>query len=121
MLSEVLTNTVTAVTPVTRLDDRVSVGARAIVKRSTAGVITLELRRGDGGDPETYPITVHHDDISVPAGVEVVAKISAIDMLAAGTYPRTYQFRIAAFGGVVVARDINVATSPYSEPGIVGP
>lgn len=119
MPTEVLISTASPVTPVTRIDNRVSVGGRALVKRSTPGVITIEIRRGDGGDPETYPNAVEFVDYGpLDAAEEIEAKVAAIDKVGAGTYPRTYQLRIVALGADLSARDIGISTSPYSVPGL---
>jgi hypothetical protein len=41
-------------------------------------------------------------------------------MVGTGSYARTYQLRVVAIGGVddITVLDANLATSPYSEPGI---
>jgi hypothetical protein len=122
--SEFFVETASPVTPVTRIDDRVSVAGRATAKRSGPGLIGIEIRRGDGGDPEVYTATVDWRLFGpVLAGEEIEVHVGAIDMVGTGTFPRTYQLRIAAIGGVdtISARDVNLATSPYSVPGLVGP
>lgn len=122
MASELFLETQTQVTPRLRIGYRVSVGARCLAKRSGPGLIGIEIRRGDGGDPENYTATVDWRLYGpVLAGEEIEVTLGAIDMVGAGDYPRTYQVRVAAIGGVdtISARDANLATSPYSEPGIV--
>lgn len=124
MAAEFFLETQSQVTPRLRIGYRVSVGARCIARRSGAGLIGIEIRRGDGGFPESYPTAV---DFLLygpfDAGEEAEITLAAIDMLGAGSYPRTYQLRVMAIGGVddVSARDVNLATSPYSEPGIAPP
>jgi hypothetical protein len=122
--SEFTLNTGTPVTPVSRIDDRVSVGARCLAKRSGPGLLGIEILRGDGGMPENYTATVDFRLFGpVLAAEEIELTLSAIDMVGTGTYPRTYRLRVAAIGGVdtLAVRDANVGTSPYSVPGIVGP
>lgn len=122
MASELLLTTQSPVTPVLRIGYRVSVGARCLARRSGPGLIGIEIRRGDGGDPENYTATVDSRLYGpVLAGEEIEVTLAAIDLVGTGSYPRTYQVRVAAIGGVddIEARDANIATSPYSEPGIV--
>jgi hypothetical protein len=119
--SEFFIETQSPVTPRLRIGYRVSVGARCVARRSGPGLIGIEIRRGDGGDPETYPAVV---DFLLYGPVlsteEVTLKLGAIDMVGTGSYPRTYQLRVMAIGGVddIFVSDPNLATSPYSQPGI---
>lgn len=122
MASELFLETQSPVTPALRLGYRVSVGARCRARRSGPGLIGIEIRRGDGGNPEAYTATVDSRLYGpVLAGEEIEVTLAAIDLVGTGSYPRTYQVRVAAIGGVddIEARDANIATSPYSEPGIV--
>jgi len=122
--SEVFLETQSPVTPRLRIGYRVSVGARCLAKRSGPGLIGIEIRRGDGGFPEVYTATVDFLLCGpVLAGEEIELTLGAIDMVGTGSYPRTYQLRVAAIGGVdnVNVRDANLATSPYSEPGLLPP
>jgi hypothetical protein len=124
MASEFSLTTKTQVTPRLRIGYRVSVGARCLANRSGPGLIGIEIRRGDGGGPETYPIAVSYLIYGpVDANKEISLELGAIDMLGAGSYPRTYMLRVVAIGGVddVIVRNANIATSPYSEPGIAPP
>jgi hypothetical protein len=119
--SEYLLETQSPVTPRLRIGYRVSVGARCLALRSGPGLLGIEIRRGDGGGPEAYPTTVAYTFFGpVDSGEEITLELGAIDMGDAGSYPRTYQLRVVAVGGVddVIVRDANLATSPYSEPGI---
>jgi hypothetical protein len=84
----------------------------------------IEIRRGNGGAPEAYTATVDWRVFGpVLAGEEIELYLAAIDMAGAGSYPRTYQLRVVAIGGVdlVNVRDANIGTSPYSEPGLLPP
>jgi hypothetical protein len=122
--SEIKIETQSPVTPIRRLTHRVSVGARCLAKRSGPGLLVIEIRRGDGGAPEAYPGVVEERVFGpVLAGEEIELKLAAIDMVGAGSYPRTYQLRVVAVGGVdnVNVRDANLATSPYSAPGLAPP
>jgi hypothetical protein len=122
--AEVFLETQSPVTPRLRIGYRVSVGARCLAKRSGPGLLGIEIRRGDGGIVETYPATVDFLLFGpVLAGEEIELKLGAIDMVGTGSYPRTYQLRVRAIGGVddVSIRDANLATSPYSQPGILPP
>jgi hypothetical protein len=124
MASEFELVTQTQVTPRLRIGYRVSVGARCLARRSGPGLIGIEIRRGDGAGPETYPFAVDYLIYGpVLAGEELELKLGAIDMIGAGSYPRTYKLRVLAIGGVddLTVRDANIATSPYSEPGLVPP
>ena len=124
MASEFALNTVTKVTPRLRIGYRVSVGARCLAKRSTPGLIGIEIRRGDGGNPETYPTTVASLLYGpLLADEEIRLTLGAIDLLDAGDLPRSYLLRVVAVGGVddLEVRDVNIATSPYSEPGLLPP
>lgn len=124
MPAEFFLETQTAVTPRLRIGYRVSVGARCLAKRSGPGLIGIEIRRGDGAPVETYPFAVDFRLYGpVLAAEEIEVLLGAIDMVGAGSYPRTYQLRVMAIGGVddISARDVNLATSPYSEPGIAPP
>jgi hypothetical protein len=122
---EFFIETQTNVTPELRIGYRVSVGARCLAQRlATAGLIGIEIRRGDGEPVEAYTATV---DFRIygpfDAGEEVEISLAAIDMVGTGSYPRTYQLRVAVVGGVdsISVRDANLATSPYSEPGLAPP
>jgi hypothetical protein len=122
--SEYFLTTQSTVEPRLRIGYRVSVGARCLAKRSGPGLIGIEIRRGDGAIVETYPASVDFKLFGpVGAGEEIEITLGAIDMVGAGSYPRTYQLRVVAIGGVddVSVRDSNIATSPYSEPGITPP
>jgi hypothetical protein len=122
--SEVFLETQSDVEPRLRIGYRVSVGARCLAKRSGPGLIGIEIRRGDGGAPEVYTATVDFLLYGpVAAAEEIELTLGAIDMVGTGSYPRTYQLRVAAIGGVddVSIRDVNLATSPYSEPGLLPP
>lgn len=124
MAAEFFLETQTPVIPEQRLDDRVRLGAVCMARRSGPGLIGIEIRRGDGGDPEAYPTAVDSRLYGpLLAGEEVKVTLGAIDMLGAGTYARTYQMRVVAIGMVddIAVRDANVATSPYSEPGLTPP
>lgn len=124
MASEFVLTTQTQVTPRLRIGYRVSVGARCLAKRSGPGLIGIEIRRGDGGGPEVYPTAVDFLLYGpVLAGEELELKLGAIDMVGTGSYPRSYLLRVVAIGGVddVNVRDANIATSPYSEPGLAPP
>jgi len=123
--AEFFLETQTQVEPELRIGYRVSVGARCLARRSaTPGLIGIEIRRGDGAMVEAYTATV---DFRVfgpyGAGEEVEIQLGAIDMVGTGDYPRTYQLRVAVVGGIdnIVVRDANLATSPYSEPGLAPP
>ena len=118
-----LIETQTAITPVVLAFGvrRVSVGAKCIASRTTKGLILVSIRRGDGANPETYPISVDHR-IYGPFTVneEAVLTLAAIDMLGAGSYPRTYQLRVVALdGGHIRVREARIGTAPYSRPGIL--
>jgi hypothetical protein len=109
------------VTPRLRIGYRVSVGARCLASRPSAGLIGIEIRRGDGEVVETYPAVVDFRIYGpVGAGEQIEISLAAIDLVGVGSYPRTYQLRVVAIGGVdaVTCSDVNLATSPYSEPGI---
>ena len=123
MASEFTVTTQTKVTPRLRIGYRVSVGAKCLAKRSTPGLLGIEIRRGDGGALETYPTPVDWKIYGpVAAAEEIELTLGAIDMVDAGSYDRTYQLRVVSIGGGDVGvRDVNLATSPYSEPGLVGP
>ena len=124
MASEVFLETQSDVEPRLRIGYRVSVGARCLAKRSGPGLIGIEIRRGDGGAPEAYTATVDFLLYGpVAAAEEIELTLGAIDMVGTGSYPRTYQLRVAAIGGGddVSVRDANLATSPYSEPGLLPP
>lgn len=124
MAWEFFLTTNTPVTPVDQLGPRVSVGARCLAKRSGPGPIGISILRGDGGNPEAYTYAVDSRVLGpFLAAEEIDLELAAIDMLAPGTYPRTYQLRVAAIGGVddISVRDANLATSPYSEPGLTPP
>lgn len=124
MASEFLLETQTQVTPRLRIGYRVSVGARCLAKRSGPGLIGIEIRRGDGALVETYPAAVDFLLFGpVAAAEEITLELGAIDMVGTGSYPRTYQLRVVAIGGVddITVRDANLATSPYSEPGLAPP
>ena len=124
MASEFLLETQTQVTPRLRIGYRVSVGARCVASRSGPGLIGIEIRRGDGGDPEAYTASVDFRVYGpVLAGEEIELTLGAIDMVGTGDYPRTYRLRVAAIGGVddVTVGDPNISTSPYSEPGLAPP
>ena len=119
MASEFVLLTQTDVTPRLRIGYRVSVGARCLAKRSGPGLIGIEIRRGDGGG--LHPFAVDYLVYGpVLAGEELELTLGAIDMVGAGSYPRTYMLRVVAIGGVddVNVRDANIGTSPYSEPGL---
>jgi len=119
--SEFHLETQSQVTPLLRIDYRVSVGARCMARRSGPGLIGIEILRGDGGLPEAYTSSVGYRLYGpLAAGEELEVTLAAIDKVGAGSYPRSYQLRVVAFGGVddIVVRDANVGTSPYSEPGI---
>lgn len=122
--SEFTIETQSPVTPLLRIGYRVSVGARCLAKRSGPGLIGIEIRRGDGEVVEAYPFPVDFRIYGpVAAAEEIEIELAAIDMVGTGSYPRTYQLRVMAIGGVddINARDVNLATSPYSEPGIAPP
>lgn len=124
MASEFFLETQSLVTPRLRIGYRVSVGARCLAKRSGPGLIGIEIRRGDGGGVATYPAAVDFLVYGpVAAAEEITLELGAIDMVGAGSYLRTYQLRVMAIGGVddVSVRDANLATSPYSEPGLAPP
>lgn len=124
MPSEYFIETQSPVTPRLRIGYRVSVGGRCIAARSGPGLIGIEIRRGDGEPEETYPTSVASRLYGpVDANEEIEITLAAIDMIDAGADPRTYQLRVMAIGGAdnVRARDVNLATSPYSEPGIAPP
>jgi hypothetical protein len=122
--SEFFLETQSPVTPRLRIGYRVSVGARCLAKRSGPGLIGIEIRRGDGALVETYPFPVDFRVFGpVAAAEEIELELAAIDMVGTGSYARTYQLRVMAIGGVddISARDVNLATSPYSEPGLAPP
>jgi hypothetical protein len=119
--SEFLLETQSQVTPRLRIGYRVSVGARCFAKRSGAGLIGIEIRRGDGEPVESYPFAVDFRIYGPVAAAELIElELAAIDMVGTGSYARTYQLRVVAIGGVddITVLDANLATSPYSEPGI---
>lgn len=119
--SEFFLETQSPVTPRLRIGYRVSVAARCLASRSGAGLIGIEIRRGDGEVVEAYPTAVDFRIYGpVDAGEQIEISLAAIDLLGAGSYPRTYQLRVMAIGGVdtISAVDVNLTTSPYSEPGI---
>jgi hypothetical protein len=123
--AEFTITTITHVTPVRyAFGHRVKVGARALAKRSTPGLIGIAIRRGDGQNPESYTYTVAYEFFGpVLAGEEIKITLAEHDQVGAGTYPRRYQLRVEAIGGVAVinVRDANIGTSPYSQPGLVQP
>ncbi len=124
MATEYTLETQTLVTPELRIGYRVSVGARCLAARTTAGLIGIEIRRGDGAVVETYPASVSFRVYGpVDANVETPISLAAIDLVGTGSYPRTYQMRVVAVGGGadIRVRDANIGTSPYSEPGIAFP
>jgi hypothetical protein len=119
--AEFFLETQSPVTPRLRIGYRVSVAARCLASRSGPGLIGIELRRGDGGAIETYPDVVDFRIYGpVASGEQLEISLAAIDLVGVGSYARTYQVRVMAIGGVddITARDVNIATSPYSEPGI---
>jgi len=122
MAAEFSIATLTPVVAVRKLTLRVSVGGVCLAKRSTAGLIGLELRRGDGGDPEAYTYSVAYK-LFGPYGIgeEHRIELSEIDIAVPSDDPRTYEMRVIAVGGGadISVRDANVATSPYSQPGLV--
>ena len=124
MAAEYTIETQSPVTPELRIGYRVSVGARCLAARTTPGLIGIEIRRGDGAGIETYPTPVDFRLYGpVAADTETEISLAAIDLLGTGSYPRTYQMRVVAVGGGadIRTRDVNLATSPYSEPGLAPP
>jgi hypothetical protein len=119
--AEFFLETQSKVTPRLRIGYRVSVAARCRASRSGPGLIGIEIRRGDGGAVEVYPAVVDFRIYGpLASGEQVEISLAAIDLIGVGSYPRSYQLRVMAIGGVdnITARDVNIATSPYSEPGI---
>ena len=124
MAAEYTIETQSPVTPELRIGYRVSVGARCLAARTTPGLIGIEIRRGDGAGIETYPFPVDWRVYGpVAANTETEISLAAIDLLGTGSYPRTYQLRVVAVGAGadIRTRDVNLATSPYSEPGLAPP
>ena len=124
MAAEYTIETQSPVTPELRIGYRVSVGARCLAARTTPGLIGIEIRRGDGAGIETYPSSVDFRLYGpIPADTEIPLSLAAIDMVGTGSYPRTYQLRVVSVGGGadVRVRDVNLGTSPYSEPGLAPP
>lgn len=124
MASEFLVETESKATPEDKLGPRISAGGRLTVSVDVADSIGLQLRRGDGGNPETYP-TIARDILFGPfvADTPVELEIAVLDQPLPDFTPRGYQLRAVAIGGAnltVETRSATVATSPFATAG-VGP
>ncbi|MCA9681981.1 MAG: hypothetical protein KC457_07275 [Myxococcales bacterium] len=121
MPSEFLLATGAKVIPEDRAGPRVGIGCKARVKRDSDGSFGIEIRRGDGGDPEAYTYSVKSVALGpYPANILVDLVLGAKDLPMPDFTPRSYQMRIVALGGAALSvESAFVATDPYSPAGQV--
>lgn len=121
MASEYKLNTAGQITPEDKGGPRVGVMGKAIASRDSAGAICIQLRRGDGGGPETFGHTVRTIWLGpFLAGEPADLRMGAMDLDLDNFDPRSYQLRIVADGGAtltVKAGSAFVATEPFAPAG----
>lgn len=119
MPSEFLLSTGAKVIPEDKAGPRVGVGCKATVRRDSDGSFGIEIRRGDGGDPESYTYSVKSIVVGpYPANALVDLVFGAMDLPMPDFTPRSYQMRIVAIGGADMSvASAFVATDPYSPAG----
>jgi hypothetical protein len=124
MASEFILETAGQATPEDKLGPRVAVGARLTVSVDVADSIGMQLRRGDGGNPEAYP-TIIRDVVRGPFAADTpqTLELAVLDQPMPDFNPRGFQLRVVAIGGAnleVESRSATIATEPFAEAG-VGP
>lgn len=98
---------------------RVGVGARALIKRSGDGSVTMQLRRGDGGNPETYPTEIRSKQQAFEDGIQSEMTLATLDLELGDFTEIGFQLRIVADGVATLSVvEPLITTEPSTTPGI---
>jgi hypothetical protein len=117
-MASIFTASTGFVTPEDKGGPRVGIGCRALVKRAGDGAVTMSVRRGDGGGPETYPDEIRSKQQAFRNEVEAEMTLGTMDLDLVDFTERGYQLVIEADGGADLSvRDHLIATEPHSVPG----
>lgn len=104
------------VIPLNKAGPVVGIGCKALVRRGTAGAVTIEILRGDGGFTETYPYSLRSRAFTLEAGVPLQIELATRDLSLPDFTPRGYRMRIVGDGSEIGVDLAHIATEPYGPP-----
>jgi hypothetical protein len=96
---------------------RAGIGCKAVVRRTGDGDVTIQIYRGDGGGPETFPTEIRSKTYPAESGRPLTVQLATIDLGLVDFTPRAYQMRITASGADITITEALIAPEPYAPAG----